>query len=149
MCGSSCFSLSPSLTPPPVYTILNVPLCSASKQRDLGILVKNDLTWSDHYNYISSKAYRSLNLIHLTISVSSSTKTKKSLYLSLVRSQLTYCSQLWRPNLIKDIKRLETIQRRATKFIMSNTSISYRDRLQSLHIFYLLCIGWKSRTSCI
>ena len=114
--------LSPSLTPPPVYTILNVQLCSASKQRDLGILVKNDLTWSDHYNYISSKAYRSLNLIRRTISVSSSTKTKKSLYLSLVHSQLTYCSQLWRPNLIKDIKRLETIQRRATKFIMSNTS---------------------------
>ena len=55
--------LSPSLTTPPVYTILNVTLCSVSKQQDLGILVKNDLTWSDHYNYISSKAYRSLNLI--------------------------------------------------------------------------------------
>ena len=49
-----------------------------------------------------------------------------------------YCSQLWRPNLIKDIKCLETIQRRATKFIMSNTSTSYRDRLQSLHILPLM-----------
>ena len=133
-CSVLRVSLSPSLTTPPVYTILNISLCSVSKQRDLGILVKNDLTWSDHYNYISSKAYRSLNLIRRTISVSSSTKTKKSLYLSLVRSQLTYCSQLWRPNMIKDIKRLETIQRRATKFIMSNTSTSYRDRLQSLYI---------------
>ena len=136
MCNSSWFSLSRSLTTPPVYTILNISLCSVSKQWDLGILVKNDITcyWSDHYNYISSKTYRSLNLIRQTISVLSSTKTKRSLYLSLVHSQLTYCSQLWRPNLIKDIKRLETIQRRATKFIMSNTSTSYRDRLQSLHI---------------
>ena len=146
-CSVLRVSLSPSLTTPPVYTILNVSLCSVSKQRDLGILVKNDLTWSDHYNYISSKAYRSLNLIRRTISVSSSTKTKKSLYLSLVRSQLTYCSQLWRPNMIKDIKRLETIQRCATKFIMSNTSTSYRDRLQSLYILPLMY--WlEIETSC-
>ena len=131
-CSVLRVSLSPSLTTPPVYTILNVSLCSVC------IFVKNDLTWSDHYNYISSKAYRSLNLIRRTISVSSSTKTKKSLYLSLVRSQLTYCSQLWRPNIIKDIKRLETIQRRATKFIMSNTSTSYRDRLQFLYILPLM-----------
>ena len=128
-CAVLRVSLSPSLTTPPVYTILNISLCSVSKQRDLGILDKNDLTWTDHYNYICSKAYRSLNLIRRTISVSSSTKTKKFLYLSLVRSQLTYCSQLWR---------LILIQRRATKFIMSNTS-TYKDRLQqSLHILPLM-----------
>ena len=57
------------------------------------------------------------------------TTTRKSLYISLVRSQLTYCSQVWRPNLIKDIRKLETIQRRATKFILRDSSSSYRDRL--------------------
>ena len=39
-CSVLRVSLSPSLTTPPVYTILNVSLCSVSKQRDLGILVK-------------------------------------------------------------------------------------------------------------
>ena len=32
---------------------------------------------------------------------------RKQLYLMLVRSQMMYCSQLWRPFLLKDIKMLD------------------------------------------
>ena len=39
------------------------------------------------------------------------------LYVSLVRSQLLYCMQVWHPHLMKDIN-FERIQRRAT----TNTS---------------------------
>ena len=51
--------------------------------------------------------------------------------ISLVRSNHCYCCQLWQPSLIKDIKQLETIQRRATKFILSNSGckLSYKERL--------------------
>ena len=45
---------------------------------------------------------------------------EKHLYISLVRSQLLYFSQLWRPQLIKDIQNVERIQYRATKFIAIN-----------------------------
>ena len=45
---------------------------------------------------------------------------KLHLYITLVRPHLTYCSQLWRPYLIKDILSFERIQRRATKYILSN-----------------------------
>ncbi len=45
---------------------------------------------------------------------------KKSLYLSLVRSQLTYCSQLLFPSKIQDIILLERVQRRAAKYILNN-----------------------------
>ena len=38
---------------------------------------------------------------------------KKQPYISLGRSQLLYCSQLWRPQLLKDIFILEQVQRRA------------------------------------
>ena len=44
--------------------------------------------------------------------------SKKLLYVSLVRAQLTYCSQLWRTYLIKDIIQLERVQRRSTKFTL-------------------------------
>ena len=37
-------------------------------------------------------------------------------YSKIVRSQLIYCSQLWRLYLLMDIITLERIQRRATKF---------------------------------
>ena len=63
---------------------------------------------------------------------------KRSLYLTLVRSKLTYCSQVWRPMLVKDIKTLEKIQRQATKYIVSDSSLNYRDRLISLQLFPLM-----------
>ena len=52
------------------------------------------------------------------------------LYQSLVRPKLEYCIQAWRPYLKKDIDLLEKVQRRATKPMTSDKSLSYTDRLQ-------------------
>jgi len=52
------------------------------------------------------------------------------LYQSLVRPKLEYCVQAWRPYLKKDIDLLEKVQRRATRLITSDKSLSYTDRLQ-------------------
>ena len=63
---------------------------------------------------------------------------KRSLYLSLVRSQLQYCSPLWHPHLLSDIKCLEAVQRRATKFIINDKSINHKDRLIRLGLLPLM-----------
>ena len=60
------------------------------------------------------------------------------LYLSLVRPHLLYCSPLWHPHLIVHIKSLESVQRRATKFILSDSTASYRDRLIKLRLLPLM-----------
>ena len=66
--------------------------------------------------------------------------SRKKLYISLVCSQLIYCSQVWRPHLIKDISALERVQRRATKFILNDYSMDYKNRLLDLHILPLMYI---------
>ena len=58
------------------------------------------------------------------------------LHVSLVRSQLLYCFQLWRPYLVKDILIIERIQRRATKHILKDYTSGYRARLLKLKLFY-------------
>ena len=65
---------------------------------------------------------------------------KRTLHLSLVRSQVMYCSIDWRPNLIKDITLVEWIQRRATKFILNDYNSSYFDRLKKLNLLPLMYI---------
>ena len=67
-------------------------------------------------------------------------QAKKVLYNSLVRSKLLYCSPIWRPCIISDIKALENVQRRATRFILSRSDINYRLRLLHLHMLPLMMV---------
>ena len=60
------------------------------------------------------------------------------LYISLVRSQLGYCSQVWRPQFVQDIMSLETVQRRSTKYILQDYSSNYKQRLVSLKLLPLM-----------
>ena len=79
--------------------------------------------------FITSRAYKVLGLIPRSFSSSLDIRAKKTLYLLLVRSQLTYGSQIWRPHLIKDFMLLERIQRRATKYILNDYQSDYKHRL--------------------
>ena len=65
-------------------------------------------------------------------------KTKKILYMTLVRSHLVYGSPIWRPHLIKDIISLENIQQRTTKFILNDFTSDYKTRLTNLNILPLM-----------
>ena len=60
------------------------------------------------------------------------------LYISLVRSRLSHCSPIWRPRLLKDIKSIENVQRRATKYILQDYKSCYRSRLIKLHMLPLM-----------
>ena len=55
-------------------------------------------------------------------------------------SKLSYCSQLWRPHLVKDILCLESVQRRATRYILNDYSrhTSYRSRLINIKLLPLM-----------
>ena len=65
---------------------------------------------------------------------------KVKLYTSLVRSQVLYCSPVWRPHLLKDIKKLEQLQCRATKYILSDYLSDYKTRLIQLRLLPLMYI---------
>ena len=66
-----------------------------------------------------------------------STSVRRTLYPGLVRAHLGYATQVWAPQGIELISKLESIQRRATKFILCLpflTNISYKERLMSVNL---------------
>jgi hypothetical protein len=68
------------------------------------------------------------------------TRTRRTLYLSVVRAVLAYASRVWSSQSIGLIKRTERIQRRASKFILNlpyTCSESYRERLITLELMPL------------
>ena len=107
--------------------------------KDLGLILSNNLDWSDHYHNITTKAYKVLGLLRRSFKTDS-TDAKRKLYISLVTSHLLYCSQIWRPHKIKDILLLERVQRRATKYILNDYTSSYKSRLTKLNLLPLMYI---------
>ena len=92
---NKCILLSFNNKIPTSYSVGSDTLPQLHFHRDLGILLSNDLTWSNHYNHIISKAYKYLGLLRRIFGNCQSIEAKKfSTYVTLVRSQLTYCSQL-------------------------------------------------------
>ena len=120
------------------YTICHQPIALKSSHSDLGVVASADLSWSAHYDHLASQAYKLIGLLRRTFQSTDSISAKKQLYTSLVRPRLLYCSQLWRPHLIKDILRLEKIQRRVTKFILNDYVSDYRSRLSQLNLLPLM-----------
>ena len=128
---------STSSVPPYSYFLNNSPISLTVSHKDLGVIISSDLSWSNHYRHIITSAYKSLGLIRRSFTTTS-ISAKRQLYLSLIRSHLTYCSPVWRPHLIKDITLLKKVQKRATKFILNDFSSDYKYRLKELHILPLM-----------
>ena len=127
-----------------ISSMIYIPISTNNQQRDLGIIISSDLSWSCHICRIVSKAYKILHLLRRTFCSSNDITTKKRLYISLVRSQVMYGSQIWRPLLIKDMKPIESLQRRATKYILNDYTSDYRSRLIQLNL--LPCTIYATRT---
>ncbi len=101
------------------YLFNGIPVPTKTCCKDLGVHFSSDLSWCSHYSAISQKVYGILSLLRRSFSVNIPVICKQKLYTSLIIPHLTYCSPVWRPYLIKDIKTLEKVQRRATKFILN------------------------------
>ena len=122
------------------YTVLDSPVNRSNSQRDLGMSITSNLKWNKQVQDISLKANKMLGFVKRTTHVICNQSVRKALYLTMVRSQLAYGSQVWAPQTVGNIQTIERVQRRATKFILSlpyRTDISYKDRLQILNIIPL------------
>lgn len=129
------FTLKSSLGPSLTINDYDSTLGLASTHWDMGIIVSADLSWSKHISKVCSSAYY---FIRRNV-YSSHSDVLKSLYISLVRSKLLYCSQLWSPCCLKDIIHLETIQWRTTRFLVASPhSLNYKECLIDLQLLPLM-----------
>ena len=105
---------------------------------DIGILVTNNLAWSKHIEWMTTKGNRTLGLVRRMCRHTVSLDVKKVLYCTLVRSRLEYACELWSPYTIKEKLRIENLQRRATRFILDYPQdMDYKQRLIKLSLLPL------------
>ena len=133
-CKFLCVSLNRTHDQPAPYTINGVQICQVNSEKDLGVHITSRLNWTEHCNYLYSRANRNLGLLKRTCSFIKNRAQRRSLYLAMVRSQLEHCSTVWSPSSATSIEKLESLQKRAIKWVFDEQYSSY-----SPELYYIRC----------
>lgn len=132
------------------YETSKCTLYPVEELRDLGVTVSSDLSWTLHIRTIAAKARQKAGWV-LSVFHTRSPLIMLTLYKSMVRSLLEYCSPLWNPKNIGDIQTLEGVQRTFTSRIAGCYELDYWERLQKLSLMslqrrrerYIILHMWK------
>ena len=101
--------------------------------KDLGVYITHDLSSNAHCDYITKKSMKTSNLI-LKAFHSKNTDLLVRAFKTYVRPVLEYSSVVWNPCLLKDIDLVERVQRRFTKCLFRDKTITYKERLALLNL---------------
>ena len=118
------------------YFMRNTKLEVVTEEKDLGVLITNNLKPSGHCDKVAGKANKMLGLIKRTIT-NKNEETIIKLYKALVRPHLEYAQQFWSPYQDNDIEKIEKVQHRATKCIPRLRHMYYEDRIRDIDLFSL------------
>ena len=118
------------------YELLGKEIESVQQEKDLGVVITDDLKSSNQCIEAVKKAQKLLGYIKQQFRTRNK-ETILTLYNALVRPRLEYAVQFWSPSLRKDIERLEAVQARATKLIPSIRHLGYVRRLERLNLYSL------------
>ena len=93
----------------------------------LGVLLREDLSWCDHVDYVIKKANSRLYALRKLKKAGLSDKDLVTIYSSFIRSRIEYASPAWSTLTQGQSDLIESIQRRALRILLPE--MSYQDAL--------------------
>jgi ribonucleases P/MRP protein subunit RPP40 len=115
------------------YYINNRPVKETSCERDLGILISNDLKWHQQVSAVVSKANRMLGVLVKTFRYWD-VNLMRQLNCVFIRPLLEYGIPAWNSLSKNDSRLLEKVQRRVTKSLLSTRNLDYQNRLLTFNM---------------
>lgn len=105
----------------------------SKKEKDLGIIINEDLSPESHINKIVGETYGLLNRIKIAFNYLDAEMLAKIIKV-MIRPRLEYAATVWSPHHKKHINKLEKVQRAATRMIPELRGLNYEERLISLKL---------------
>ena len=99
----------------------------------LGVWITDNLSPEKHINKITGYAYLLLRNISVAFNYLDEERIKK-LITSMILLKLEYVAVIWSPHKKKDIRKIEGIQRAATKMAPSLRDLLYEERFSRLKL---------------
>ena len=122
------------------YTLNHAQLERVTEEKDLRVIVNNTLSWEKHVISVAAKADKLLGLLKRTCPLLTDVSVRRTLYFSLVKSQLCFGTQVWSPSQHYLKAKIERVQRRATRWILRTRvgELFYRERQERLNLLPLV-----------
>ena len=115
------------------YKLGDETIPSADKEKDLGVVVNHNLKPEDHINQITGQMHNLVANMKIAFTYVDTNMARK-IITTFIRPKLEYASVAWNPWLQKDIKKIERIQKAATRWVPELRELSYEERLQALNL---------------
>lgn len=121
------------------YYINGEKIARVTEVKDLGVTLTPDLKFNNHYQVIVGKAFKTLGFINRYSRGFESPLTLKTLFCSLIRSSLEYCSTIWSPSYGCHVDYIERVQRRflrvlAYKMNNNTNNINYKELMNQFNL---------------
>ena len=101
------------------YTLEGTNLENVERIKYLGVTITSDLRWNTHVSNVCTKANRTLGFLRRNLH-SCPQEVKEAAYKGLVRPVLDYGSSVWDPPGVVLQEELESVQKRAARFVTGN-----------------------------
>ena len=116
-----------------IYSINCIQVPVVQSVQDLGLSYDSNLKFDDYIHKITTRAYQRIGLIFRGFT-SGNRELLKRAFIVYVRPILEYCTCVWSPYSLKDIHKVENVQRYFTRRLFPYRSHSYKERLQLLNL---------------
>ncbi|KAI8497842.1 hypothetical protein Bbelb_244940 [Branchiostoma belcheri] len=145
-----CFMKSPP--PDPVLTLGGQTLSVVKQARLLGIQIQSDLGWDSQVDSMVSKGSKRLFFLGRLRRAGLPPDDLCAIYCGYVRPLLEYAVPVWNAALnIRQVNRLERVQKRACRIMLGRHYTTYMDALQTLNLQTLsdrrhdLCLNFATK----
>ena len=113
------------------YMMEGVKLEKSSEEVDLGVTITQGLTPDRHISKITRKATNLLRRIKMAFTYLDKDMIRK-MFITMIRPMLEYAAVVWSPHKKKNIRKLERVQRAATKMAPELKDLEYEERLKEM-----------------
>ncbi|KAI8483414.1 hypothetical protein Bbelb_388770 [Branchiostoma belcheri] len=145
-----CFMKTPP--PDPVLTLGGQTLSVVKQARQLGIQIQSDLGWDSQVDSMVSKGSKRLFFLCRLRRAGLPPDDLCAIYCGYVRPLLEYAVPVWNAALnIRQVNRLERVQKRACRIMLGRHYTTYMDALQTLNLQTLsdrrhdLCLNFATK----
>ena len=123
------------------YYMENKNLKRVFEMKDLGIYFTPNLNFNLHISKVVSKSFQMLGFVKRVTKDFTDMNTLRTLYNSLIRSRLEYCSQVWNPSTATTTHKLERVQKKFLNHLAYKTRVMYNQ-----FSYEELCLNFNVKT---